>query len=211
MKDKNIIGGHMNDTSAAQQGLGQSKKTVTRILSCLIVITVLMLAMFGRRAISAQDKYIVRVPGGLALSEFRGYEGWQAISISRNDRVVAMILGNPVMIDSYSAGIPGNGKPVPDGAKMAKIHWTPKQNEFFPEATVPGNLLNVDFMVKDSKRFADSGGWGYAVFDYDAASDTFKPGTSAGTPPQGNDAKCGFACHTRAKTRDYVFTEYQKR
>jgi Cytochrome P460 len=76
---------------------------------------------------------------------------------------------------------------------------------------VPGNLLNVDFMEKDSKRFADSGGWGYAVFDYDAASDTFKPGTSAGTPPQGNDAKCGFACHTRAKTRDYVFTEYGTR
>ena len=140
-----------------------------------------------------------------------GYEGWQAISISRNERVVAMILGNPVMIDAYHAGIPGNGKPVPDGARMAKIHWTPKQNQFFPEATVPGNLLNVDFMVKDGKRFADSGGWGYAVFDYDAASDRFKPGTSAGTPPQGNDAKCGFACHTRAKTRDYVFTDYGKR
>ena len=64
--------------------------------------------------------------------------------------------------------------------------------------------------MKDSKRFADSGGWGYAVFDYDTASDTFKPGTSASTPPQGNDAKCGFACHTQAKTRDYVFTYYGK-
>ena len=94
---------------------------------------------------------------------------------------------------------------------MAKVHWTPKSNEFFPTATVPGNLVNVDFMVKDSKRFADSGGWGYAVFDYDAESDTFKPGTLSGTPPQGNDAKCGFACHTRAKARDYVFTEYAKR
>jgi hypothetical protein len=75
--------------------------------------------------------------------------------------------------------------------------------------TVPGNLLNVDFMVKDSKRFADSGGWD--IFDYNPASDTFTPGTTAGTPPQCNDAKCGFACHTRAKTRDYVFTEYGKR
>jgi Cytochrome P460 len=109
-------------------------------------------------------------------------------------------------LERYRAGIPGNGKPVPDGAKMAKVHWVPKPNEFFPEATVPGNLLNVDFMVKDSKRFADSGGWGWAVFDYDAASDTFKPGTTAGTPPQGNDAKCGFVCHARAKARDYVFT-----
>jgi Cytochrome P460 len=169
------------------------------------------LAVLGGLAGSAQDKYTVKVPGGLAMSEFRGYEGWQAISFSRNERVAAVILGNPVMIDAYQAGIPGNGRPVPDGAKMAKIHWTPKQNAFFPDTTVPGSLLNVDFMEKDSKRFADSGGWGYAVFDYDAASNTFTPGTTAGTPPQGNDAKCGFTCHTRVKTRDYVFTEYGKR
>jgi len=167
-------------------------------------------AAFGW-VISAQDKYSVKVPGGLAFSEFRGYESWQTISISRNERVVAVILGNPVMIGAYQAGIPGNGKPVPDGARMAKIHWTPKPNQFFPDATVPGALLNVDFMVKDSKRFADSGGWGYAVFDYNAETDTFTPGTTAGMPPQGNDAKCGFACHTVAKTRDYVFTEYGKR
>jgi hypothetical protein len=169
------------------------------------------LAVLGGLAISAQDKYTVRVPGGLAFAEFKGYEAWQAISLSRNGKVMAMILGNPAMIDAYRAGIPANGKPVPDGAKMAKIHWNPKPSEFFPEATVPGNLVNVDFMVKDSKRFADSGGWGYAVFDYNAGSDTFTPGTKAGTPPQGNDAKCGFACHTRAKARDYVFTEYGKR
>jgi hypothetical protein len=169
------------------------------------------LALLGGLALSAQDKYAVKVPGGLAFSEFRGYEAWQAIALSRNDRVVATILGNAVMIDAYKAGFPGNGKPVPDGAKMAKIHWNPKQSEFFPDVTVPGNLLNVDFMEKDSKRFADSGGWGYAVFDYNTASDTFTPGTLAGTPPQGNDAKCGFACHTSAKKRDYVFTEYGKR
>jgi len=69
---------------------------------------------------------------------------------------------------------------------------------------VPGTLHDVDFMVKDSKRFADGGGWGYAVFDYDAGADTFTPGTLAGNPPQGNDAKCGFACHTIVKARDYV-------
>ena len=173
--------------------------------------TTLCLALVGGVAISAQDKYTVKVPGGLAFSEFRGYEAWQAISLSRKENVVAVILGNPAMIDAYKAGIPANGKAVPDGAKMAKIHWRPKQNEFFPDATVPGRLVNVDFMEKDSKRFADSGGWGYAVFDYDPSSDTFTPGTLAGTPPQGNDAKCGFACHTRAKAKDYVFTEYGKR
>ena len=66
-------------------------------------------------------------------------------------------------------------------------------------------------MVKDSKRFADSGGWGWAAFDYDAASDTFTPSNAASKPPQGHDAKCGFACHTQVKNRDYVFTEYGKR
>jgi hypothetical protein len=66
-------------------------------------------------------------------------------------------------------------------------------------------------MMKDSKRFADSGGWGYGVFDYDAASDTFTAGTTAGKPPQGNDAKCGFACHTTVKSRHYVFADYGHR
>jgi len=169
------------------------------------------LALLGVFASSAQDKYTVKVPGGLAFSDFRGYESWQAIGMSRNEKVVAVILGNPVMVRAFQTGIPGNGKPVPDGAKMAKIHWAPKPNEFFPEATVPGTLLNVDFMEKDAKRFTDSGGWGWAAFDYDAASNTFKPATTADTPPQGNDAKCGLACHTRAKARDYVFTEYGKR
>jgi hypothetical protein len=176
-----------------------------------IGIAAVWVAVLGGLVMSAQDKYSAKVPGGLAMAEFRGYEGWQTISVSRNEKVMAVILGNPVMIEAYHAGIPANGKPVPDGARMAKIHWVPKQNELFPEATVPGALLNVDFMVKDSKRFADSGGWGWAVFDYDAASGTFTPGTSKGTPPQGNDARCGFACHTLAKTRDYVFTDYGKR
>ena len=180
--------------------------------SMLTIATIAaLLAVLGGAAISAQDRYTVQVPGGLAFSEFRGYESWQSISISRNEKVVAVILGNPVMIDAYRAGVPGNGNPFPDGAKMAKIHWNPKKLETFPAATVPGTLHDVDFMVKDSKRFADSGGWGYAVFDYDAASDKFTPGTAADNPPQGNDAKCGFACHTIVKTRDYVFTEYGKR
>jgi len=171
----------------------------------------LVLSVVTVLARATQDKYSVKVPGGLALSEFRGYESWQAISASRNEKVIDVIVGNPAMIAAYQAGSPGNGIPFPDGAKMAKIHWTQKKNQFFPEAAVPDKLANIDFMVKDSKRFADSGGWGYAVFDYDTASDSFTPGTTADKPPQGNDAKCGFACHTIAKERDYVFTDYGKR
>ena len=176
----------------------------------MVGIATVWFAAFGA-FISAQDKYTVKVPGGLAFAEFKGYEAWQAISMSRNEGAVAVIVGNPAMIAAYQAGIPANGKPVPDGARMAKIHWKPKTNQFFADATIPGDLLNVDFMVKDSKRFADSGGWGYAVFDYNAASDTFTPGTMEGKPPQGNDAKCGFACHSVVKANDYVFTAYGKR
>jgi Cytochrome P460/Domain of unknown function (DUF5911) len=130
----------------------------------------------------------------------------------RNTAIVSTVLTDDEgTSDAYSAGIPGNGKPFPDGAKMAKIHWNPKMMETFPTATVPGTQHDMDFMVKDSKRFADSGGWGWAVFEYDAASDTFRPGNLADRPPQANDAKCGFACHTIVKTRDYVFTEYGHR
>jgi hypothetical protein len=162
-------------------------------------------------AMAAQNKYTLKVQNGLAFSEFKGYESWQVVSISQDGPLVAATLANPAMIKAYMAGIPGNGKPFPDGAKLAKIHWTPKKIETFPAATAPGTQHDVDFMVKDAKRFADSGGWGYGVFEYDAASDTFMPGTMADKPPQGNDAKCGYACHTRVKTRDYVFTDYAHR
>jgi len=176
-----------------------------------IWLSVVWLGAVGGYAIAAADKYDAKVPGGLAMAEFKGYEEWQAISMSRKESVVAITLGNPVMIAAYKAGIPANGQPVPDGAKMAKIHWSAKSNPFFSDISVPGNLANVDFMVKDSKRFADSGGWGYAAFDYDAASDAFTPATTADTPPQGNNARCGLSCHSRAKATDYVFTEYGKR
>ena len=177
-----------------------------------ILIIAVVVAVLGGRAISAQDKYTLQVPGGLAFSEFTGYEGWPVIAISENGGNFAVILGNPIMIDAYKEGVPGNGKPFPDGAKIAKVHWHPKKQEAYPgQPMVPGAQYNADFMVKDSKRFADSGGWGWGSFEYDAASDTFSPATEAATPPQGHDAKCGFACHTLVKNRNYVFTEYGHR
>jgi hypothetical protein len=168
-------------------------------------------SVLGVLAAPASDKYDVKVPNGLSFSEFKGYEGWQLVAISQNGGRLAATLANPVMIQAYQAGAPGNGKPFPDGSKMAKIHWTPKKLETFPAAVVPGAQHDVDFMVKDSKRFADSGGWGYAVFEYDAATDQFTPGTLSDKPPQGNDARCGFACHTSVKASDYVFTQYAHR
>ena len=142
---------------------------MTRIPSWLMVMIAVMLALLGGRAISAQDKYTVQVPNGLAFSEFRGYEDWQTLSVSQTDGALAVILANPVMIDAYRSGVPDNGKPFPDGSKMAMIHWKPEKSAEAPDPTtkVPGALHDVDFMVMDSKRFADSGGWGWAAFEYD--------------------------------------------
>src|SRR5208283_2638250 len=72
------------------------------------------------------------VPGGLAFADFRGYEDWEVIAVSQNGDKLALIVGNPAMIEAYKAGIPGNGKPFPDGARMAKTHWVAKKREDQP-------------------------------------------------------------------------------
>jgi hypothetical protein len=178
--------------------------SMTRIPSWLTVIIAVVLAVLGGRAISAQDKYTVQVPNGLAFSEFRGYEDWQTVAVSQTEDALAVILANPVMIDAYRAGVPGNGKPFPDGSKIAKIHWKMKKSTEAPAPTVvPDTLENADFIERDSKRFPDTGGWGYAQFNYDPASDTFTP--------DGSDASCGHACHTIVAAKDYIFTAYGKR
>ena len=159
-----------------------------------------------------QDRYTLKVPNGLAFSEFRGYESWPVVSLSHNGTKLAAILGNPILIDAFKSGIRGNGKPFPDGARMAKVHWNTEINAGEPGApTVPVSQHDVDFMIKDSRRFPDSGGWGYAVFEIDPATGNFRPGNLTDKPPQANDAKCGFACHTAVKTKDYVFTNYGSR
>jgi hypothetical protein len=198
-------------TDAADQR--QARETIMkRTVFSAILIVAAAVAVLGGRAISAQDKYTLQVPGGLAFADFRGYESWQVIAISENGGEIAVIVGNPAMIDAFKEGVPGNGKPFPDGARMAKVHWIPKNQEAYPgQPKVPGTEHDVDFMVKDSKKFADSGGWGYAEFEYDAASDAFRPGNSNDQPPQANDAQCGYACHTIVQNRDYVFTEYGHR
>jgi hypothetical protein len=177
-----------------------------------LAVTIAIAADSAGTKPAAPDKYSVKVPGGIGLSECKGYEKWETISIGHNGGKLALITGNPAMINAYKPGIPGNGKPFPDGARMAKIHWNPKQNDMYPgPPLVPNTLHDVDCMAKDSKRFADSGGWGYGAFRYDPASQTFTPATTSDQPPQANDAKCGVACHTIVKTRDYVFTEYAPR
>ena len=101
-------------------------------ISIPVIAVAVVLAVSGDRAVSAQDKYTLKVPDGLAFSEFRGYEDWQVVAVSKTDDLMSAILANPVMIDAYRAGVPGNGQPFPDGAKIAKIHWKPKDSEERP-------------------------------------------------------------------------------
>jgi hypothetical protein len=163
------------------------------------------LAMVGGLSWSAQDKYSLQLPNGLAFSEFRGYEGWQVVSVSQTTELLKVEVANPTMIKAYQGGVPGNGKPFPDGSKIAKIEWRLKKMVEAPFAVnVPDTLQDVFLIQKDSKRFPDTKGWAYAVFDYHPASDTY-------TPDPTGTINCGFACHTIVKDRDYIFHSYQKR
>jgi hypothetical protein len=184
----------------------------------VIATTTGALAVMCGWSVAAQDKYSVKVQNGLAFSEFRGYEDWQSVGPTYTDaqNVMRLIVANPVMIEAYKKGVPGNGKAFPEGSKIAKIEWRPRKITDAPFSastpdTVPGVLAAVEFIEKDSKRFPDTHGWGYGTFDYDAASGTFTPATTADKPPQGHDAKCGAACHNLAASKDYIFTEYAKR
>src|SRR5690349_10165919 len=100
-----------------------------------IAIAAAWLGAVGAWAASAQDKYALKVPNGIAFSEFRGYESWQVVSISHGG-LLAVIVGNQTIVDAYRAGIPDNGRPFPDGSRMAKIHWTPKSNPDTPGTRV---------------------------------------------------------------------------
>ena len=165
----------------------------------------LAVAVVAAIAGSAEDKYSLRLPGGLAFSEFRGYENWQVVSVSQTTELLKVEVANPTMIKAYREGVPGNGKPFPDGSKIAKIECRPKKMAESPFAVnVPDTLQDVFLIEKDSKRFPETKGWAYAVFDYQPASDTFKP-DATGT------INCGFACHTVVKDKDYIFHSYQKR
>jgi hypothetical protein len=170
-----------------------------------VIVILLSLAALGGIALAEQDKYTLQLPGGLAFSDFRGYEDWQVVSVSQTDDLLKVMVANPVMIEAYKAGVPGNGQPFPDGSKIAKIEWKPKKMTESPfSVRVPDTLQDVFLIEKGTKRFPDTKGWAYAVFDYNPASDTFAPDAS-GT------VNFGFACHTIVASKDYIFHSYQKR
>jgi hypothetical protein len=184
----------------------ETRTAVQRIAGFTLVATaVVLLAVLVGAAVYAQDKYSLKSPSGIAFSDFKGYEDWSVVSSARTDEVLKVIVANPTMINAYKAGTPGNGQPFPEGSKIAKLQWKPKKSTEAPFVVdVPDVFAQAFFMEKDSKRFPKSGGWGYAVFNYQAASDQF-----AADPKSLSD--CGYACHTPVKAKDYIFHPYQKR
>ena len=202
-----------------QQKQKAETQTAAKHLAAFTVVAVAaLLAILGGAVLYAQgqdrdksnDKYSLISPSGIAFSDFRGYEDWSAASSARTEdalpeEILKVIVANPVMIKASKAGVPGNGQPFPDGSMIVKLQWKPKKSTEAPFAVdVPDVFKQAFVMEKDSKRFAKSGGWGYAVFNYDAASDKF-------TPDPKSLSDCGYACHTPVKAKDYIFHPYQKR
>jgi hypothetical protein len=184
----------------------ETRAVVKRIAGFTILATVVaVFAVLVATAVYAQDKYLLKSPSGIAFSDFRGYEDWSVVSSARTDEVLKVIVANPAMIKAYKAGVPGDGQPFPDGSMIVKLQWKPKKSAEAQFAVdVPDVFKQAFVMEKDSKRFPKTGGWGYAVFNYDAASDTF-------TADPKSLSDCGNACHTAVKAKDYIFHPYQKR
>src|SRR5262245_59532373 len=174
---------------------------MTRIPSSVIIAG--LLAALGDMS-AAQGKYSLKSPSGIAFSDFSGYEDWAVVSSARTDEVLKVIVANPVMIEAYMTGVPGNGQPFPDGSKIAKLQWKPKKSPDAPFAVDVADIFTQAFVIeKDSKRFPESGGWGYALFNYEAASGKFT------ADPSPSD--CGHAGHVAVKAKDHIFHPYQKR
>jgi len=155
--------------------------------------------------VNAQDKYSLISPGGIAFSDFRGYEDWPAVSSARQDEILKVIVANPKMIAAYKAGVPLDGQPFPEGSMIVKLQWKQKKSAEAQFAVdVPDVFKQAFVMEKDSKRFPKTGGWGYAVFNYDVVSGKF-------TADAKSLSDCGNACHTAVKAKDYIFHPYQTR
>jgi len=186
----------------------EGRITVRRIGGfAIIAAAVTLLSVLGVVAVYAQDKdkYSLKSPSGIAFSDFKGYEDWSVVSSARTDEVLKVIVANPAMIQAYKAGVPLNSQPFPDGAMIVKLQWKPKKSTEAQFAVdVPDVFSQAFVMEKDSKRFPKTGGWGYAVFNYEAASDKF-------TADPKSLSDCGNACHTAVKSKDYIFHPYQKR
>ncbi len=175
-----------------------------RKVVCMASVALVMVSVVGGSALAARDRSTLKVPGGLAVSEFKGYETWRPVAVSQTESGIKVIVANGVMLKAFRSGLPADGKVFPEGSKVAKIEWVRRQNTVSPYPVyVPGDLKSLSLIEKDSKRFPKTHGWAYAQFVNDPASGVLKP--------TGTGAECGFACHTKVAAQDYTYTAYPAR
>lgn len=170
-------------------------KGTTLVLAGFVILTAIV-AFTATASLNADDSaapiYVTTIPPG--------YRDWRVISVSHeagNLNSIGAVLGNDVAIKAYRE----KTLPYPDGAIIAALHYkhVPSQenNKVFgqEQSFVPGPPTNIQFMVKDSKKYAATGGWGFA---------TFVDGKPA---PAASMTGC-FPCHEKTKATDLVFTHY---
>ena len=156
-----------------------------RLLLSMVMTTVV---------VAAQAAEVAPAPNGIELPQY--YQDWRMIGSSHrsDNHTLRVILGNKIAVAAARAG---HTRPWPDGAILAKLVWKDAAHAAWPTATVPGEFVHAEFMVKDAARYQATGGWGFARWK------------GLDQQPYGDDAgfvqEC-FACHTPVKDNDYVFT-----
>jgi hypothetical protein len=165
---------------------------ISRAVTTLSIIALLLAAITVIAASSKTE--VLPALNGITLPE--GYKDWRIISASHrtDNNTLRIILGNDTAV---AAARKGDVKPWPDGSILAKLSWKDSTHEKWPAATIPGKFVQAEFMIKDAKRFAATGGWGFARW------------LGLEQQPYGKDAnfvqEC-FGCHTPVKDNDYVYT-----
>jgi hypothetical protein len=166
----------------------------------VIVFVGLVLSVSMALALVAQDRDRLAAAPIFVTSMPSGYRDWRLVSVAHeagNLNSIGAVLGNDVAIKAYREG----KFPFPDGAMIAALHYShspsEENNQVFGQAQsfVPGVPTNIQFMVKDSKKYAATGGWGFGFF-------------INGKPVAETSMKSCLPCHAQEKTQDMVFTRY---
>lgn len=123
-----------------------------------------------------------------------GWQDWASIAVSHrtDNNTLRVILGNDIAVKAARSG---QTNPWPDGAQLGKVVWKDKELENWKAAIVPGQLVHAEFMFKDSKKYANTYGWGWARW------------VGAEQKPFTKGSQVCISCHTPVKDRDWVFTE----
>ncbi|EDP74704.1 cytochrome P460 family protein [Hydrogenivirga sp. 128-5-R1-1] len=163
-----------------------------------------LLFSLGVGAVVFAGDWELEAPTGLKFGLIKGYENWHVVATHyRTDKnELRYIIGNDKAVEAYLKG----AKKFPDGAILVKIGYSLKKNPAFPASVEPDAIQRIEYMLKDSKRFKDSAGWGFARFVKDQKTGKYKVfGKSA------RDYMQCFSCHQSVANKDYVFTDYVKR